>query len=142
MKQLILLILVLFAGLTFKSYGQDISDKQITFANGFINAVVNHNSKSIVKHLEKNYRKEQLKFLEGRTEQFINELFSGNDMISDEYVNIKYQEITKIEISEIILLKEGGYTYIFRIRDGKHDVLCSLHLAKNDKKYGFIGSVG
>lgn len=142
MKQFMLLFLVLFIGSSFVSYGQDFSDKQIKFANSFVDAVGEHNSKAILKHLEKNYRKEQLKFLNGQTNQFINELFGGNDLTTDDYVNIKYKDITRIEIAEVIPLKEGGYTYIFRIRDGKHDVLCSLHLAKNGKKYGFVGAVG
>lgn len=127
---------------TFSSFGQSINEKQIKFANSFVDAVSNHDSKAILKHLDKNYRKEQMEFLGGRTEQFINELFGGNDMTTDDYVNMKYKDITKIEIAEVIPLKEGGYTYIFRIRDGKHDILSSLHLTQKGKKYGFVGAVG
>ena len=142
MKQSMLLILALFVTSTFFSFGQTFTDKQLKFANSFVDAVSNHDSKAILKHLDKGYRKEQLKFLEGRTEQFINELFGGNDMDTDDYVNMKYKDITKIEIAEVIPLKEGGFTYIFRIRDGKHDILSSLYLSQKGKKFGFIGAVG
>lgn len=141
MKQTMLLFFLLILTSTGSSFGQEIAEKQVKFANSFIQSVSDHNSKSILKHLEKNYKKEQLEFLGGRTEQFINELFGGVDISSDDYINIKYKNIIRIEIAEVIE-EQDGYTYVFRIRDGKHDVLSSLFLVKKGKKYGFIGAVG
>ena len=97
---------------------------------------------AVLKMTDKAYRKEQVKFLGGRKEQFINELFGGVDILTEEYINIEFANILKIEIAEVIPLENGDAEYIFRIRDGKHDVLRSLLLKKTKNKYGFIGSMG
>ena len=96
-----------------------------------------------MKLLDKTYRKEQLKFLGGNKEQFVNELFGGVDQLADEYtyINTKFNDIQKIEVAEVVPLKEGGFNYIFRIRDGEHDILKSLLLVVKPK-YGFVGSSG
>lgn len=126
------------------SFGQEISEKQQTHVAKFITAVTNHDQKSVIKLMDKKYRKEQIAFLKGNKEQFVNELFGGSDVNnSDIYVQLKLNEITKIEVAEVIELKGGeGYTYIFRIRGKEKDVYISLGLKKTGKKYGFIGSVG
>lgn len=136
---------LLFLGvLTFsnQSFAQEVADAQIAFVNKFVEAVASHDQKATLKHTEKSYRKEQLKFLGGRKEQFVNELFGGTDLFTEEYVNTRFANITKIEVAEIIDQGDGNFEYIFRIRDGKHDFLSSLFLRKNKNKFGFIGAVG
>jgi len=92
--------------------------------------------------MDKTYRKEQLAFVEGRKEQFLNELFGGQDIRTNEYINMKFNDIQHIEVKEVIPLKDGSYNYIFSIRDGQHLLLRSLLLNKDGRRYGFIGSVG
>lgn len=142
MKKLTLIFILFIHCIVGNSFAQEVSEKQIAFANSFLEAVISHSEKKVIDKMDKSYRKEQLKFLEGRTTQFVNELFGGEDLLTGNYVNIKLVEIQKIEIAEVIQLKEGGYTYIFRIRAGSNDVLCSLTLSSNKSKFGFIGTLG
>lgn len=138
MKHLILLgVLFLFSG---QSYGQNISDDQIQFANRFVAAVKDHDYKLIYRHLDKKYRKQQSKFLSGGRTQLIDELFSGDN--NGEFVTMQATDIIRIEIAEVIALDNGNFTYIFRVRNGVHDILAPLELVKNRKRFGFVGAVG
>jgi hypothetical protein len=141
MKYAIAFIFLLFVGLTTHAQMQEVSDKQVKFVNTFLDVVHSHNGKKTIKMMDKKYRKDQLAFLKGNTEQFLNELFSGEDLLSGEYVSIEFANILKIEVAEVIALKEGGFTYIFRIRDGQHDILSSLFLVATGK-LGLVGASG
>lgn len=138
-----LFIILFIAGIfSVNSIGQEISENQISFVNKFIDAVESHDMNVVLKMTDKQYRKEQLKFLEGRKEQFINELFGGYDLMNDNFVNTRFANILKIEVAEIIPQENGYFEYIFRIRDGEHDITCSLLLKNVKNKFGFIGAVG
>lgn len=135
-------LLTIFSSVAF-AQSQTIPNDQIEFVNEFVDAVESHNSKKVLKLLDKTYRKEQLGFLNGNKDQLVNELFGGVDQTTDEYtyVNTVFSDILKIEVAEIIPLKEGGFNYIFRIRDSEHDILKSLLLVVKPK-FGFVGSRG
>lgn len=140
-RTITLAIGVLFISLF--SHSQEIEEKQIAFANKFIEAVSEHNTKKVIKMMDKEYRKEQISFLNGNKEQFVNELFSGEDMSDPSiYVNVKLDEITKIEIAEVTELKGNKYNYVFRVRTAEFDLFSSLILKKRGRKYGFVGAVG
>lgn len=135
--------LILVVSLT--AYGQQTSEadqKRIDFVNEFVAAVKEHDSKKVLKMMDKTYRKEQVKFLEGNKEQFINELFGGVDVTSGEYINTKFKHILRIEVAEVEELSQTEFAYTFRIRDGKHDILRQLLLRKDGKRFGFEGSRG
>ena len=119
-----------------------IHKRQQKHVNKFMDAVKDNSEKKIYRLLDKNYRKEQLDFLEGRKSQLVNELFGGGDQFTQEYININLTDISRIEIAEVIKNKDGTYKYIFRIRNEKNDILKSLILLKKGRKYGFVGSVG
>ena len=142
MKNIQFLILSVVLTLTNVLNAQEVSDAQIAFVNKFITKVQAHDLKETLKCTDQAYRKEQLKFLEGRKEQFVNELFGGVDIFTGEYVNTRFVNILKIEVAEIIDHGDGYFEYIFRIRDGEHDLLKSLILRKTKNKFGFIGSMG
>ena len=142
MKNIQYLLLLFVISFTNLSKAQEVSDAQIAFVNKFIAAIEAHDMEATLNCTDKSYRKEQLKFLEGRKEQFINELFGGVDIITEEYVNTRFANITKIEVAEIIEQEDGYFEYIFRIRDVEHDLLKSLLLRKIKNKFGFIGSMG
>jgi len=132
-----LLFICLFS---FTGNTQEIDDAQIEFVNRFKAAVLEHKTQKVFKFLDKEYRKEQLKFLNGNKEQLVNELFGGMD--SDKYKTIKIAEILKIEVAEVVQNEDGSYDYIFRVRDANSDILASLLLVKKGKKYGFVGASG
>ena len=135
-------ILLIFVGLGFWSSAQQADMKRIDYVNKFYLAVKTHKQSKVIKLMDKNYSKEQIKFLGGNKEQFVNELFSGNDIESGEYINLKLVDIENIEIDEIHVLEGGDRKYIFNVKSGELLVRCSLVLHKTGKKYGFIGAVG
>jgi hypothetical protein len=144
MKAHSLSVLIGILFISVNAFTQEISEKQKSFANKFIEMVTQHNAKKVMKMMDKKYKKEQLANLNGNKEQFVNELFGGED-ISDPsiYVNVKLDEVTKIEIAEVIKLKgDTKYNYIFRIRTADHDIFSSLILRQRGRKFGFIGSFG
>ena len=126
------------------SYSQDekIPESQQKYIRKFTNAVSKRSEKEIFKLLDKKYRKEQLKFLSGNRTQLINELFGGSDLETNDYRNIKFSHILKIEVAEVIREKNGMYKYIFRIKTSDFEIFTSLLLNKKGKKYGFTGPVG
>lgn len=121
---------------------QELSQDQIDFVNGFVTAVSEHNYKKVYKHLDKSYRKEQKRFLGGNKEQLIDELFSGNGIVSEEFAVISVSEVLKIEVAEVMPNDDGSYEYVFRVRDANHDIMAYLHLNKKGKRFGFVGAVG
>lgn len=140
MKSILIIFLTL---LTAFGWSQDKeSSKQKKFLHKFEHAVKDHNQRRVLSAMEKSYYKEQLSFLKGNKEQFVNELFGGNEVGGETYINIRFIEITNIEISEIIPLKEGGFTCIYRIKDAQHEVYVTLQMVKTGRKYGFKGPVG
>ncbi len=143
MKTSLLAILFLLIGMNVSAQSE-ISQKQIDFANKFIQAVGDHDQKKVIKMLDKEYRKEQLAFLNGNKKQLVDELFGGEDMKDPSvYANIKLENVLKIEIAEVIPLKGNNkYNYIFRVRDGQFDILTTLILKKKGKKFGFVGAFG
>jgi len=138
MKSFILLIALISS---FQCQAQEISPKQQKFIAGFVKAVKSHKIKKVLKFMDKTYRKEQMAFLGGNEEQFVNELFGGTDILTDNWINIQFKNILKIEVAEVIALDDGSFTYVFRVRDSEHDLLTTLLLLKN-KKMGLEGAWG
>lgn len=103
--------------------------------------VMQHNDKGVLKHMDKAYRKEQIKFLNGNTTQFLNELLSGTSVLTGEWTNISFENILKIEVAEVIALEDGNFEYIFRIRTESVDLMQGL-LLHTGKKFGFEGARG
>ena len=135
-------ILLIFVGLGFWSSAQEIDMKRIDFVNKFYKAVVSHKQGKVIKLMDKAYRKEQIKFLDGNKEQFVNELFGGVDINSKKYVNLKLTEIENIEIQDVFDRGTDEWEYVFHVKAGDRMVKRSLMLRKSGKKYGFIGSQG
>ncbi len=137
MKQLVLFSLFLILSPTSEAQ----SEAQIKFVNDFIAAVESHDRKAVIKMMDKGYRKEQIAFLEGNKVQFVDELFGGADQLTNAFINIKFDDIQKIEVAEVQDRSGGDFEYVFRIRDGQHDILRSLLLVTG-KKFGFVGAMG
>ena len=144
MKSRYLILILSFLIISIHGFSKDIGDKQIAFANEFAAAVADHSEKKTMKYLDKTYRKAQLEFLEGNKDQLVNELFGGQDLSDkDKYLNFMISEITKIEIIEVISLKgTSDCTYIFKLKRGDQEILASLRLKVNGKKFGFEGAMG
>lgn len=142
MQEVLKLTSFLFLLLSFSVNSQEISAKQQKHIHDFTTAVESHNSKKTIQLLDKAYRKKQLAFLEGNKVQFSDELFSGYELGTENYVNVSFPENRSFTVVEVIQLKEGGYTYIFNLKYGELDIYCSLLLVKKGEKFNFIGAVG
>ncbi len=110
------------------------------FANQFTFAVAHHDYDEIWKFLDKDYRKTQKKFLSGDKKQLMDELFSGED--GKKYVSLSIDSILKIKIAEVTENEDGSFSYIFRVRDERSDIMAYLRLVTHKKKLGFIGALG
>ncbi len=134
------LILFIFFGLG--TQAQEIDTKAIDFVNKFYTAVVNHQEKKVIKCMDKGYRKEQIAFLDGNKEQFVNELFGGSDISTGKWINLKLDEIDNIEIQDVFERGENEWEYIFHVKSGETVIEVPLTLRKSGKKFGFVGAVG
>lgn len=145
MKALLLFIFIIGFG-TLKA--QDIPQEQLsTFVTEFLTAVTKHDEKTVLKRLDNLYVKEQLKkILKGNKQQFLDELFSGRDEKTNEYLTIPFHSITSIEVVEIIPNDETMTDYFFIVKTEKNEVKCQLFLrhynVKGKYKLGFEGSFG
>jgi hypothetical protein len=137
MKKLLFLFLFFFSIQALHAQ----SEAQHAFVRSFLESVAQHDSKAVIQHLDKAYRKAQIKFLNGNTTQFLDELLNGTDIGTGEWVNIRFADITRIEVAEVVEMEDGNYEYIFRVRTGTADILSGL-LLHVGKKFGFEGSRG
>lgn len=143
MKHLPTLLLLLILGVSTHIQAQEISPDQTNFVSKFVTAVQKHKRRKVIKMLDKTYRNEQIAFLEGNKDQFLNELFGGEDISTGKsvFANIEFDKIKKIEIVRCTLLEDEKYQYYFHLIDDRHDVHAPL-LLNTKGKFGFIGSVG
>ncbi|MBL1280745.1 MAG: hypothetical protein COA33_010750 [Fluviicola sp.] len=132
----------LFVASSCFSQEEKIADAQQKYIKQFQEAVMSHSEKKVFKLLDKAYRKEQLKFLQGNRTQLVDEMFGGSDMETNDFRNIKLANILKIEVAEVIHEKNGMFKYIFRIKTSDFEIFTSLSLNKKGKKYGFTGAFG
>jgi len=140
MKQLTLIIA--FLSLSGAVSAQTIDHESIDFVKKFYKAVVTHKKSKVIKCMDKEYRTEQIAFLGGNKQQFVDELFGGFDVETNEYVNVKLDEIDNIEIQDVNELGENLLEYVFHVATKNRTVKVSLNLRKSGKKYGFVGAVG
>lgn len=137
MKKSLFILLLLFAVQHVRAQ----SEAQHEFVRSFVENVSQHNSKAVMMQMEKSYRKAQLAFLDGNTEQFLDELLNGTDIGTMEWVGIRFVEILRIEVAEVVELEDGNFEYIFRVRTSNADILSRL-LLHVGKKFGFEGARG
>lgn len=141
---LVILLLLAFSS----SFSQGTEQGEVgVFINSFIAAVEKHDAEMTLKHLDKQYVKTQLKqFLKNNKEQFLNELFSGEECSSKTWINFKFEEISSIEVAEITEEEGNNLKIIFRVKSAQHEAKCDLQLKSTVKKkkviYGFVGAVG
>lgn len=135
-------LVFIFFSLILSVSAQEIDQKRIDFVNKFYKAVVSHKKSKVIKCTDKDYRKEQIKFLGGNKQQFVDELFGGFDIETKEYVNLKLIDIENIEVQDVHDLESGGWEYVFHVKSKGRTTKLTLGLKKSGKKYGFIGAVG
>ncbi len=137
-----MILTLIFAFIGLWSSAQEHDMKRIAFANYFCKAVAEHDQNKVIKLTDKAYRTEQIKFLDGNKSQFVNEFFGGFEINTNEYINLRLEDIEQIEIVELIDEGGGYLDYIFHISSRGSTIERMLILRKTGNKFGFIGSQG
>ncbi len=144
MKRVLLLFICLFVTLGAQAQEKKPSMQRKVFVKQFLKHVCDNNDRKVRKCLNKNYRKEQTKFLGGNRKQLLDELFSGLDDAAETHV-IPFDDIASIEIyevAEITVEDKIAWVYVFKVSDGVHTILAPLLLEKYFGSFGFIGARG
>lgn len=117
------------------------------FVEKFTEAVLNHNTESIMDLMDVDYKQEQHDaFLKGDTQEFINRFFCGYDVSDGEtYECMKLNEISKIEITTVIPDTEL-YIVLFHVSDQDSTIeitwMISAKPTEGTTLFGMIGTYG
>lgn len=122
------------------------------FVNDFMDAVMHHQSRKVLKFIDNDYKKEQLQeILNGNKKKFLNEMFSGDDQEYRHFVTVEFKNIQEILILRIEESSTPGeYNYWFTVEaelEGEYRYISCILLLKEKNKgkktlYGFIGALG
>lgn len=117
------------------------------FLSEFEKASLAHSKEMLLKSMDAHYKAEQHdNFLQGRTDQFLNEFFCGNRTEGkEEFTCIKYSEITEIKLSDISK-NESGYNITYLITGNSFSIKCNwtvtITIGGDLLIYGLCGAVG
>lgn len=136
------LLSIFMLSLSLSVHAQQVAESQNIFVMDFLQCIENHDSKALLKKLDKKYRKEQLRFLGGNKVQFINELFSGYLGSSDTFITPDFEELAQCTVEEIKYTEDGRVVYRFLCQCRDTYLGFELTLVQRGKKYGFVGAVG
>lgn len=144
------IVIILFLIISFFGFSQEKVKPEVeTTISAFIKAVETHDQNLTIQLLDKNYVKLQLKqFLKNNKDQFLNELFSGQDEISKDWLAVNFSEIRSVQMIKIEPDDEENWIVYFKVSDGIHVVAADLRLICVKKKknsrcaYGFQGAFG
>ncbi|GEM_PF-6300758 len=152
MKRNLFLTLVIFSTFIFQIQAQTLEWETVTktsssmhkFLTRFEKTILKHNHNKLMKFMHKNYIQEQHdKFLEGRTEQFINELFCGDDLKNNKFECIKLPQIQKI--TRLRIERSGRLqriVYRVETQNIQIEVILGIQKQPDGKKHGLNGAVG
>jgi len=121
-------------------------EKLSAFLNSFEQSVTLHDSNKLLSYMDKAYKKEQHdEMLEGRTEQFLNEFFSGTNVDGSGFVLVKFSLIRGIYFTSI-QQNETGYSVYYTVKTKDVTVDCNWEISvtktEDGTVYGFVGAVG
>lgn len=119
----------------------------LCYTTSFMKVVKRNDAKLTIKHLDKNYVNEQLKkFLKNNKEQFLNELFSGQDLNTDEWLAIEFNSINDITLIEIKPDELNSWIVYFKITTENNVIQSDLRLVLSKhffrKRLGYVGTFG
>jgi len=152
MKRNLFLTLAIFSAFIFQAQAQTLEWKIVTetsasmhkFLTRFEKSILKHDHNKLMKFMHKNYVQEQHdKFLEGRTEQFINELFCGDNLKHNQFECIKLSQIQKI--TRLRIEKNGHFqriVYRIETQNTQVEIVLGIQKQADNKKYGLNGAVG
>ncbi|MGE3802480.1 MAG: hypothetical protein AB7H80_15795 [Candidatus Kapaibacterium sp.] len=112
--------------------------------------VAEGDKKLLMKLMDPKYVREQHdQFLEGRTDQFLNEFFSGENVETGEFVNLQVEDLHRVEEITVTEVEGEGVYEVVAILQIKSGIqvrsnwrLVVMKLSSNQFRAGFIGAVG
>jgi hypothetical protein len=142
----LMFLLGLVISLTVHAQKINSTDPEV-FTASFVNAVLTHDQELTMKHMDKRYAEEQYKAFLGKNKtQFLDELFSGTTLNSEEWVPTKFLEIQSITVLSIDPNGLEGWKVLFLVKSSKTETKCTLWIRKTGKgkrtKLGFEGAYG
>jgi len=117
------------------------------YLNNVEKTALSHDAQGFMQLLDANYVREQHDhFLNGRTEQFLNELFCGNEVDKEGYQCLNFNEINHIQQLKIVKNGQDSFRAYYRVSDKEHTVEVDWYIhifnAEEGQKIGLIGAVG
>ena len=144
MKQIISVFLILSliacsgAKKTVTYEGSKIPKGLKEFLIRFEKASVEHNKKLVLELMDPNYIEEQHnEMLGGRTDQFLNELFCGNQTNGKGFKCPGFENITKLKLIGVKNNTES-YTVYYIITTGEFEIKRDWEVTKQVSKFGII----
>jgi hypothetical protein len=125
----------------------DIEKEIRLFLADFETAVLSHDAERIMSFMQDSYVSQQRdQFLKGRTDQFLNEFFGGLKYKSKQYVSLKYRDVKKMKLIQLIHEGPDYYSVGYLIKTKKGKVFCewSVHItfSSGNVNFGLVGAVG
>jgi len=116
------------------------------FLSSFEQSVTSHNQNKVLSYMDNAYKKEQHdEMLEGRTEQFLNEFFSGTNVDGSGFVLVKFSLIRGIYFTSI-QQTETGYTVYYTVKTKDVTVDCNWEISvtktEDGTVFGLVGAFG
>lgn len=116
------------------------------FLSDFENAVINHDTKTVMSLMDLHYKAEQHDdMLKGNTNQFLNEFFCGSETDNDEFICLDFKDITKIELLNLNKT-DDGYQVDYLVSSTNYYIKCNwiitITSSGNILVYGLYGAVG
>jgi hypothetical protein len=117
------------------------------FLTDFENAVRSHNQMMVLNFMDPDYIKEQLNnFLQGRTEQFLNEFFCGMKTDDSGFGCPEFENILSFEFESIEQTDESMYRIVYIVKTKDTEIRCDWGLMLIPSgvvyRYGLVGAVG
>jgi hypothetical protein len=117
------------------------------YLSDFENTVKTHNQSQVLNFMDPDYIREQLdNFLDGRTEQFLNEFFCGMKTDDSEFFCPEFDDITGFAFEDLEKTDDGMYRVVYIITTDTESVRCDwgIMVIPTGVKYhyGLVGASG
>ncbi len=119
----------------------------VQFLSDFEIAVRSHNQMMVLNFMDPDYIKEQLNnFLQGRTEQFLNEFFCGMKTDDSGFECPEFENIRSFEFESIEQTDDTMYRIVYIVTTDDSEIRCDWGLMRIPTgvvyRYGLVGAVG
>lgn len=124
-----------------------ISKELNQFLLDFESAAENHKKTALLSLMDKVYKKEQHdEMLEGRTNQFFNEFFAGQQTNGAAFKVLNFEAITSLDFVRINKTDEDTFEVLYIVKTSEYQIKCNwqikLRIIKGKNVFGMLGASG